>query len=155
MQLRLNLTHYQELLEVKQEEGKRWLRDPIRNKWLVLQPEEMVRQLLIQYLLDVLGVNKNRIAIERGLSVNGLQKRCDILIFNPAMEPWLLVECKAPTVALRQSVFRQIATYNMPLQVPYLLVCNGPEAYCCSIDFVQERYQFLEELPPYPGLEKV
>lgn len=152
MQLRLNLTHYQELLEVKLEEGKRWLRDPIRNKWLVLQPEEMVRQLLIQYLLDVLGVNKNRIAIERGLSVNGLQKRCDILIFDQAMQPWLLVECKAPSVTLRQSVFRQIATYNMPLQVPYLLVCNGPEAYCCSIDFEQESYQFLEDLPPYPGL---
>jgi hypothetical protein len=149
LQLRLNLTHYQDLLEVKQEDGKRWLRDPIRNKWLVLLPEEMVRQLLIHYLIDNLGVNKNRITIERGLTVNGLQKRCDILIFDRAMQPWLLVECKAPSVRLKQSVFRQIATYNMPLQVPYLLVCNGPEAYACSIDFAEETFEFLSELPTY------
>lgn len=151
MQLKLNLTHYQDLLEIKNAEGKRWLRDPIRNKWLVLLPEELVRQLLIQYLMDSLGVNKNRIAIERGLTVNGLQKRCDILIFDPAMQPWLLVECKAPAVALRQSVFRQIAIYNMPLRVPYLLVCNGPDAYSCAIDFETEQFTFLAELPPYPG----
>jgi len=147
--LDLNLPFYQSLLRIKHQGETRYLWDPIRNKWLVLQPEELVRQLLIQYLMTALGVSKNRIAIERGLTLNGLQKRCDILIFDQAMNPWLLVECKAPTVSLNQVVFRQIATYNIPLQVPFLLVCNGPQAYCCAIDFQAKTFSFLAAIPDY------
>ena len=123
--------------------------DSIRAKWLVLQPEEMVRQLLVLYLQDC-GVNKNRIAIERGLEVNGLAKRCDMLVYDPQMNPWLLVECKAPQVRLTQATFRQIAAYNLPLRVPHLLVCNGPEAYCCTLDWETENHRFLTALPVYP-----
>lgn len=148
--LQLDLTRFQSEIQVKQEAGKRWIWDTIRLKWLVLLPEELVRQLLIQYLILETGVNKNRIAIERGLTVNSLQKRSDILIYDPAMNPWLLVECKAPTVKLNESVFRQVAIYNQRLHVPYLLVCNGPEAYCCRIDFDNEAFDFLGALPPYP-----
>lgn len=150
IELALNLPQFQTEIQVKQEEGKRWIWDVIRRKWLVLQPEELVRQLLVQFLLLETKVNKNRIAIERGLTVNGLQKRCDILVYDNGMQPWLLVECKAPTVKLNNGVFRQIATYNMPLQVPHLLVCNGPQAYCCNIDFSTETFQFLANLPAYP-----
>ena len=80
LDLQLDLTRFQTEIQVKQENGKRWIWDFIRRKWLVLLPEELVRQLLVQYLLLEVGVNKNRIAIERGLHVNGLQKRCDILV---------------------------------------------------------------------------
>lgn len=145
--LNLSLDEYQQYLKIKTEGEKRFLWDFIRSKWLVLLPEEMVRQLLIHYLIKQLGINKNRIAIEKGLSVNGLQKRCDILIFGQAMKPFLLIECKAPSVQLNQAVFRQIAQYNMTLNVPYLLVCNGPDAYCCEIDFEQKNYTFLDDVP--------
>lgn len=147
--LELSLSDYQPYLRIKKQADKRYIWDEIRSKWLVLQPEELVRQLLIHHLLDSHKVSKNRIAIERGIKVNQLQKRCDILIYNQGMNPWLLVECKAPSVKLNQAVFRQIATYNMPLQVPYLLVCNGPQAYCCSIDFSAQTFAFLENLPVY------
>ena len=154
LDLQLDLTRFQSEIQVKQENGKRWIWDFIRRKWLVLLPEELVRQLLVQYLLLELGVNKNRIAIERGLHVNGLQKRCDILVYNTEMSPWLLIECKAPKVALNDGVFRQIATYNMPLQVPYLMVCNGPQAYCCSINFEEQSFEFLPAIPGYPGTDQ-
>ena len=149
--LQLDLPRFQTEIQVKQEAGKRWIWGAIRSKWLVLQPEELVRQLLLQYLILETAVNKNRIAVERGLSVNTLQKRCDILIYDLAMKPWLLVECKAPTVKLNEQVFRQIALYNMQLQVPYLLVCNGPQAYCCEIDFTSNSYEFLTDLPAFPS----
>ncbi|MEL7428100.1 MAG: type I restriction enzyme HsdR N-terminal domain-containing protein, partial [Bacteroidota bacterium] len=80
--LQLDLPRFQTEIQIKQEAGKRWIWGVIRSKWLVLQPEELVRQLLLQYLMLEIGVNKNRIAVERGLSVNGLQKRCDILIYD-------------------------------------------------------------------------
>ncbi|MEZ4988371.1 MAG: type I restriction enzyme HsdR N-terminal domain-containing protein [Saprospiraceae bacterium] len=140
---------FQSQLQIKQADGKRYVRDPIRSKWLVLQPEEWIRQMLVAWLIDGLGVNKNRIAIEKGLKVNTLSKRCDILVYDAQMKPWLLVECKAPDVPLNEKVFRQIAAYNIPLQVPYLLVCNGPQAYACSIDFEQGTFAFLDALPRY------
>lgn len=149
MLLDLDLPQYQADLRIKNEGDARYIWDTIRAKWLVLQPEEWVRQLLVHYLLGHTGVNRNRIAIERGLQVNQLKKRTDILIFDKAMSPWLLVECKAPSVPLDERVFRQIAIYNMPLQVPYLLVSNGPHAYCCRIDFEQQAFTFLPELPLY------
>lgn len=152
--MNLDLPRFQDEIQVKQEGGKRWIWDAIRKKWLVLLPEELVRQLLVQQLLLEQNVNKNRIAIERGITVNGLQKRCDILIYDNEMQPWLLIECKAPTIKLNGAVFRQIARYNMRLQVPYLLVCNGPQAYCCSIDFEEEAFMFLTDLPPYPQADQ-
>jgi hypothetical protein len=148
--LDLGLSEYSEQLKLKTVGEKRYLWGAIRSKWLVLQPEEMVRQLLLLYLQDQ-GVSKHRIAVERGLLVNGLQRRCDILVYDPGMNPWLLIECKAPQVRLTQDAFRQIAAYNLPLRVPYLLVCNGPDAYCCQLDWEAEDYAFLAELPVYPA----
>lgn len=150
MLLDLQLDQYADQLKLKTEEGKRFIWDPIRRKWLVLQPEEMVRQLLICYFLGTKQVNKNRITIERGLQVLDMSKRCDILIYDAEMTPWLLIECKAPQVALNQHTFRQIATYNMPLQVPHLLVCNGPDAYACQINFEDQSFIFLSDVPDYP-----
>ncbi|MEM1214481.1 MAG: type I restriction enzyme HsdR N-terminal domain-containing protein [Bacteroidota bacterium] len=151
MELQLPLLALQPKIRVEQRDGKRYLWGLVRRKWLVLQPEELVRQLLLHHFIDDLGINKNRLAVERGLSVNGLQKRCDLLVFDPDMNPWLLVECKAPAVSLTEATFRQIATYNLPLQVPHLLVCNGPQAYCCSVDWEVKDFAFLERIPAYPG----
>lgn len=140
---------FQDRLQLKTEGGQRWLFDPIRRKWVVLQPEEMVRQLLLWYLIESKGYNKNRLAVERGLEINGMAKRCDILIYDTTMKPLLLVECKAPQVQITQSVFRQIATYNLPLQVPYLLVSNGPVSYCCEMNYERSDFTFLKDIPDF------
>jgi len=145
----VDYTHYKGQIVVKKKEGKRWIFDQIRRKYLVLQPEELVRQLVICYLLKERAYNQNRIAIEKKLEVNGMTKRCDILVFQKDMQPWLLVECKAPGVALSEATFRQVALYNMPLQVQYLMVTNGHTTYCCRMDYEQNDFEFLEEIPAY------
>ena len=153
--INLPLLDFQNNLKLKKEEGKKYIFDPIRKKYLFLGPEELVRQLLIQWLINTHQVNPNRIAIEKGLSINGLYKRCDILIYDLQMNPFLLVECKAPKVAINQNTFEQIARYNIPLQVPYLLVSNGQQNFCCSIDFNKKDFEFLDHIPNYPKpLEK-
>jgi hypothetical protein len=149
MQLDLPLLQYQHLLQLKTEAGKRFIFDVIRRSWVVLQPEETVRQLILQYLLLDKQYNKNRIAVERGLEVNGLYKRCDVLVFDIHMQPFLLIECKAPHVPITQDTFRQIATYNLPLQVPYLAVTNGPVSFCCQMDYHKESFEFIDDIPGY------
>ena len=145
--LRIDFLAYQDQLKTLRKENKTYLWDPIRQKHLVLLPEEFVRQLVVLYLLEEKGFNKNRIGIEKGIKVNGLAKRCDLLVYNQLVEPILLVECKAPEVALNQSTFEQIARYNLPLQVDYLMVTNGRQTYCCKMDYKEESFEFLDEIP--------
>lgn len=147
----LNLMQYKDLLQVRKENGKTLLFDPLRRKWLVLQPEELVRQLIVQYLIREKNYNKTRIKLEKGLKVNTLSKRCDVLVYRPDLQPFLLVECKAPQVKITQDTFEQIARYNMPLRVPYLLVTNGLQSFCCAIDYEQRDYEYLKEIPAFPG----
>ena len=147
MQIEINYLSFQADLKVKTAEGKRWLYDPLRRKYLVLAPEELVRQLLIQYLIQDRGFSTNRMRSELGLKVNDLYKRCDILIYNTSVEPTILVECKAPKVNITQAAFEQIARYNLPLKVPYLIVTNGRQTYCARIDHTTETFQFIPEIP--------
>ncbi len=147
MHIDLQLLQYQHLLQLKTESGRRLIFDTVRRKWVVLQPEETVRQLVIIYLLQDKQYNKNRIAVERGLRVNGLYKRCDILVYDRQMRPFMLIECKAPDIPITQATFRQIANYNLPLQVPFLMVTNGPISYCCKMRYEQESFEFLEDIP--------
>lgn len=145
--LELHLDRYKDGLRLKREADTRLIWDPIRRKWLVLQPEEMVRQLLLQYLLTDRGYNRNRIRMEKGLHVNDLNRRCDLLVYDAQVQPFLLAECKAPHVKIGQEVFEQIAWYNTALQVPYLLITNGIESYCCKINHEAQSYEFLGEVP--------
>ncbi len=147
----LKLMDYKEHIRLKREGNIRNIWDPIRKKWLVLQPEELVRQLLLQYLLKKMAYNANRVRMEKGLQVNALDKRCDLLVFDDRIRPWLLAECKAPHVPVGQEVFEQIAWYNTALEVPYLLVTNGIDTYCCAIDYEKRSYTFLQEIPEAPG----
>ena len=141
---------YQDQLKIKTIDNKRCIFDPLRQKYLVLQPEELVRQLMLIYFIQEKAYLKNRISIERGIQVNTLKKRCDILIYDLDMNPFLLVECKAPAVKINQAVFEQIARYNLPLQVPYLLVSNGQKTYCCAMDYEANSFSFLTEIPDFP-----
>lgn len=154
MELDLQLDRYVPTLKIRRQEGIRQVFDPLRQQWLVLQPEEFVRQLLIQYLIQARGYNRNRLAVERGLRVNSLQKRTDLLVYDRQMQPFLLVECKAPEVPLTEDVFRQAGIYNLPLRVPYVLISNGRQSYCCRLDYEDRRCEFLCEVPEFAGREK-
>ncbi len=152
MRIDVNFLAFQNQLRTKVDGRQRLIFDPIRKKYLVLAPEELVRQLVLLYLIQDRAFNKNHIRTEMGLKVNELAKRCDILIYRPDLTPLLLVECKAPKVKIDQATFDQIARYNLPLQVRYLLVTNGQQTYCCQMDYASQTYQFLSAIPHASGI---
>jgi len=125
---KLNLPDYDPSL--KKENGKVWIFDVIRKKYIVLTPEEWVRQHFINYLIAELKYPKSLFRIEGSLSYNKLQKRSDILVFDRNGKAWLLIECKSPTIKLNQKAFNQVAVYNMTLGAKYLAVTNGMAHFC-------------------------
>ncbi len=133
----------------KSNENKISIFDCIRKKFIVLQPEEWVRQHCIHYLISEKNYPKSLINVEKELFVNGLKKRYDIVIFNPDGSIHLIVECKAYSVIINQNTFDQIAQYNMTLKASYLMVTNGLNHYYCQMDFNNERYNFLKDIPNY------
>ena len=147
MNLAINFLDYKPNLKIQQKEGKRYLFCGIRKKYLVLQPEELVRQLTIEYLVANRQYSRNSIHVERGLTVNGLYRRTDIIIYDKEVAPYLLVECKAPKVKVTQAVFDQIARYNLTLQVKFLLVTNGIDTFCCEMNYADKSYRFINEIP--------
>ncbi len=146
----LNLPVYP--LRLKDEAGQRFVFDEVRKKFLILTPEEWVRQHLVHFLIREKQFPKSLIQLEGGLKYNGLQKRSDILVYSQQGEKLLLAECKAPSVKITQEVFDQIARYNFVHRVQWLLVSNGMEHYCCKLDWEKESYQFLPELPLFSHL---
>lgn len=138
--------------KLKEEGDSLFIFDEVRKKFLVLTPEEWVRQHVVQFLIQEKKVPKGLIQLEGGLNYNGLQKRSDILVFNAAGEKILLVECKAPSVKINQDTFDQIARYNFVHRVPWLLVSNGLAHYFCLLNWEQSSYQFVTELPVYADL---
>ena len=146
----LNLPQYP--IKLKEEKGTKYIFDPIRKKYLVLLPEEWVRQNFIQYLINEKSFPSTLIAIEKGLKLNELQKRADIVIYDNKGQPIVLIECKAPKVKINQEVFEQVARYNIVFKVPYLVVTNGIEHYCAKVNFELNSFEFLKELPSYKEL---
>lgn len=144
----INLHSFKDQLTLKNEKGKVYIFDIIRKKYLILQPEELVRQLLIHYLISS-GYPREKIQVEKGLNVNGLYRRYDIIVYDQSFEPYLLVECKSHTVKIDQSTFDQMATYNLAVQAPYLMACNGVQTYCCSLDFENKKVEHLVNIPTY------
>lgn len=137
-------------LRTRTQENQRQIYDAIRRKWVALTPEELVRQLLLLFLTREKQYSPNRLGVEKMLKVNTLTRRCDILVYSPEMDPWMLIECKAPAVPISQDTFDQVARYNLPLQVPYLAVSNGRSTYCCQMDYTEQAYTFLTEFPDFP-----
>ncbi len=133
----------------KSNENKISIFDCIRKKFIVLQPEEWVRQHCIHYLISEKNYPESLINVEKELFINGLKKRYDIVIFNPDGSIHLIVECKAPSITINQSTFDQIAQYNLTLKASYLMVTNGLNHYYCQMDFSNERYNFLKDIPNY------
>ncbi len=133
----------------KNSENKVSIFDEIRKKFIVLTPEEWVRQHVIQFLLEEKKYPKSLINVEKVLKVNGLRKRYDVVVFNPDGSIFILIECKAPEIKIAQEAFDQIARYNMTMKANFLMVTNGLNHYFCQMDFENEKYQFLPELPMY------
>ena len=133
----------------KNKENKISIFDVIRKRFVILQPEEWVRQHCIHYLIDYKGYPKSLINIEKELIINSLRKRYDIVIFNSDGSIHLIVECKAPTININQNVFDQIALYNLSLNATYLMISNGINHYYCQMDFKKEKYHFLKDIPEY------
>ncbi len=133
----------------QKKDDKVYILDIIRKKYVRLTPEEWVRQHTLHYLVDTKGYPPGLISVEYSLKINRLEKRADILCFRPAGKPWLLVECKAPHVAINEKTFAQIIRYNMQLNVDYLMLTNGIKHIYCALDYENHSYRFLHELPDY------
>ena len=133
----------------KNSENKVSIFDEIRKKFIILTPEEWVRQHVVQFLLQEKKYPKSLINVEKVLKVNGLRKRYDVVVFNSDGSIFILIECKAPDIKIVQATFDQIARYNMTLNAQFLMVTNGLNHYFCQMDFENEKYQFLHELPMY------
>lgn len=132
--------------------GQLTLFDEIRKKTIIITPEEWVRQHFVQYLIKQKKYPKTLIKLEGGHRLHGKAKRSDIVVYNKAGEKVLLVECKAPGVAITQKVFEQIARYNMVHKIELLAVTNGLEHYYCIIDFDNSSYRFVQDLPEYANI---
>lgn len=143
----LDFPSYQ--FRLKNSENKTYIFDSIRKKFVVLQPEEWVRQHCVNYLIEHKHYPTSLINVEKQLCINGLRKRYDIVVFNPDGSIFLIVECKAPKIKITQDTFDQIARYNLTLKAEFLMVTNGINHYYCRMDFEHERYSFLEKLPIY------
>jgi len=134
------------------EDGKTEVFDTIRKKYLVLQPEEWVRQQFIGFLIQHKNYPASLISIEKGLKVNQLQKRFDAVIFDRNGNPLVLIEFKAPSIKLTEKTFSQVAAYNLKMRVKYLIISNGLKHYCCKMDYENSSYQFLKDIPDYEAI---
>lgn len=146
----LNLPQYD--IRVGEQDGRRTIFDVLRRKYVALTPEEWVRQHFIHYLIEHKGYPKAWLANEVELRSGSKRLRCDSVLYDNALQPRMIIEYKAPTVALQQRVFDQISTYNLLLRVDYLVVSNGLQHYCCRMDYDNQRYVFLRDIPDYKEL---
>ena len=144
---KLNFPSY--TFRFKNSENKVSIFDEIRKKFMLMTPEEWVRQNVVRFLLEEKKYPKSYINVEKIIKMNGLTKRYDIVVFQPNGKIFLLIECKAPEVPISQNTFDQIARYNMVLEAEFLMVTNGLNHYFCMMDYEKEQYQFLKDLPDF------
>jgi len=143
--IQLNLPPFE--YKIKEIEGKICIFDVIRRKYLVLTPEEWVRQHFVHLLVNQYQYSKNLIRLEGGLKYNQLHKRSDIVIFDEAGQPSLLIECKAPEVSISQAVIEQASRYNLTLRCRYLAITNGLKTFCFEMDYTTKGFKQLQDLP--------
>ena len=141
----LNFPRYS--FRFKNSENKIAVFDVLRKKFVILTPEEWVRQHVVNFLLTEKKMPQSRLNVEKQLKVNKLLTRYDLLVYNPDGSIHLVVECKAASVPITQETFDQIARYNLSLKAKYLMVTNGLQHYYCQMDYEQEKYHFLPDLP--------
>lgn len=138
--------------KIKKTEKGLLIFDEIRNKFVVLTPEEWVRQNFVSFLILDRSYPKGLIGNEISLLQNGIKRRCDTLVTDNFGNPLVIVEYKAPSITITQEVFNQIARYNLVMRAKYLIVTNGLQHYCCKIDFGSNSFGFLAQIPFYKDL---
>jgi hypothetical protein len=127
--------------------------DPVRRRYVVLTPEEFVRQHLIHYLTSVKGVPINCISVEKAIKVNRLLRRIDLAVYTRELKIAILIECKAPEIRLSQEVLDQAFRYNLTLKAPYIAVTNGEGIICCRADYLHGNHHFTNDLPDFESLQ--
>lgn len=132
---------------MKTEGDKEYIFDSLRKKWLLLTPEEWVRQNFVQYLVQVRKYPSALIALEKMLTLGELKKRFDILVYDQAHRPWMMIECKAPSVELNETVLHQLLRYNISVPAGYLVITNGEFTYGWKKE--NNALQLIEELPEW------
>ncbi|MBR2147418.1 MAG: type I restriction enzyme HsdR N-terminal domain-containing protein [Muribaculaceae bacterium] len=147
---RLNLPEYQ--FNIKKKENTCLIFDSLRRRWVTLTPEEWVRQNFVQFLTTEREFPAALMNNEISLTQNGIKRRCDTLVADRTGAPLAIIEYKAPTVEITQKTFDQIVRYNMVLKARFLIVSNGIKHYCCKIDYENNSYSFINDIPSYSQL---
>lgn len=148
----LNLPPYE--AKIQQSNGKDQIFDDLRRCYVALTPEEWVRQHFVHMLIEHKGFPATLTANEVAISLNGMSRRCDTVVYDKGLRPRAIIEYKAPSVKIDGKVFAQIARYNLVLRVDYLIVSNGLHHYCCKMDYDNNSYTFLNEIPAYTDIIK-
>ena len=136
-----------EQTKTRQRAGANEIFDAIRKKWLVLTPEEWVRQNILQFLLLKKNYPASLIAIEREIRLGELKKRCDIVIYNRNSEPWMIIECKEMNVSLSQKTIEQILRYHITLHAKFLVISNG--SYCFGFEKKEGQFMQINDFPEF------
>jgi type I site-specific restriction-modification system R (restriction) subunit len=147
---KLNLPEYS--FRIKTTGGKDFIFDSLRKKFVRLTPEEWVRQNFVQFLVAEKKYSPSLITVEALVKVNANPQRADMVLFDRFGIPALVAEFKAPGVKISQQTFDQIVRYNMQLKVKFLIVSNGMEHFCCMIDYAENTYAFLPEIPDFANI---
>lgn len=143
----LNLPTYE--YKLKKTEDKIFIFDSSRKKYVVLTPEEWVRQHFINYLVTKLNYPKSLIKVESGLQFNKMRKRSDIVIYNQLGKPWMVVECKGPEHDVNRQTIQQVSVYNHTIKADYIGLTNGLNHFCCSVDHVKKTTTLLDQFPVF------
>ena len=146
----LNLPPYE--IKIRETNGRRTILDILRRKYVALTPEEWVRQHFVHFLIEQKGYPAPLLANEVQLNVGNKLLRADSVLYGSDLHPRMIIEYKAPTVSITQKVFDQISVYNMLLKVDYLVVSNGINHYVCKMNYENQKYFFLREIPEYKDL---
>ena len=131
--------------KIKEDAGKEFIFDEVRKRWVMLTPEEWVRQNFLQYLVLVKKYPASMIAVEKGIELGEIKKRFDIVVYDKNHLPWMIIECKEISVVLDKKVLDQVLRYNISLQVPYLVITNG--SYCYAFAAANNKLDEIDDLP--------
>ena len=131
--------------KIKNEAGKEIIFDEVRKRWVLLTPEEWVRQNFLQYMVQVKKYPASLIAVEKEIKLGDLKKRFDIVVYDALSKPWMVIECKEMNVELNRLVLDQVLRYNITMQVPYLVITNG--SYCMAFECAGKELKALVALP--------
>ena len=148
----LNLPKYE--IKIRQEGNHRQIFDVLRRRYVALTPEEWVRQHFVHYLIEHKGYPSTLLANEVLLQVGDKQLRADTILYNKVLKPRMIIEYKAPSVAVTQKVFNQISAYNLLLKADYLVVSNGLSHYVCEMDYAAQNFHFLDDIPSYSEIRE-